>query len=193
MNMYLISVGSQVFKMRDLLNLPQQTLAEKMGVSRPVIINIEKDPTNMTLTTLMALYVVVFGEIAMKRKSVKDLDYDLWDKSEKRESLIESIIKSGVDKKLISAALGTNSLANGIIAGNYALIPSGLISNVISLFSKPSKGKNENKINKNDIKKLALDSINLIESDLCSCFNIQEPKLEYLLENIKKGDFKRKV
>lgn len=185
MNVYLIGVGSQISKIRDLLNLTQQALAEKMGVSRPVIINIEKDPTNMSLTVLMALYVVAFGEIAIKRKEVENLNYDLWDKDEAREKLIENIIEAGVDKKLILTALATTSLA---MATNYLLIPSALIGGAVSLFSKPSRGKDENKIKKNDIKKLVLDSINLIEKDLCSCFNVQEPKLEYFLENIKNGD-----
>lgn len=185
MNVYLVGVGSQVFKIRNLLNLSQQTLSEKMGVSRPIIINIEKDPTNMTLAAIMGLYVVSFGEIVMKRKKLEELNYDLWDKKENREDLIDNIIDLGVDKKVIAVVLGSSAIASNFFAP--VLLPIALVGGAVSLFSRTINGK-DSELKKDHIKKLVFNSLDVMESEICACFNIATPSLELFLDNIKKGE-----
>lgn len=186
MNVYLIGIGSQVSKIRDILGLSQQTLSERMGVSRSIISNIEKDPTNMTKTVLMSLYVVCFGEVEMKRKEIELLDFSLWDKRDKRAKLIDNLSKVGINKKVIATTLGIGSmLAPGIPLLNF---PLALVGGVIGVFSNPSNAKDDDQLEKHDIKKLALASVNIMEKELCTCFNIKKPSLAYFLSNIKNGD-----
>lgn len=189
MNIYLIGVGSQVSKIRDLLNLSQQALSERMGVSRPIISNIEKDPTNMTITVLMALYVVAFGEVETRRSKLEKLDYSLWDKKEKRKNLIESIIEVGIDKKVIASTLSSNIKMPELGFFAAGLInPISIVGQLVEYFSRPGEVEKDSKVKKEDMERLVLQSVNLLEKELCAYFNLEKPSIVSLLENIKEGE-----
>ena len=54
-NPYLIGLGSQFSKIREIMDWTQEDLAIAVGVSRPVITNIEKSPEKLTKAIALAL------------------------------------------------------------------------------------------------------------------------------------------
>ncbi|MBU9713202.1 helix-turn-helix transcriptional regulator [Evansella tamaricis] len=73
-NDYLYLVGLNLEQIRELLNLTQEELATKMGVSRPTIVKIEQDPSRLNKQLAFAFFVAVTYEIRVRIRKVEELD-----------------------------------------------------------------------------------------------------------------------
>lgn len=90
---------------RKLLNWTQDELSQKIGVSRPTIVNIEKDPTKMSKIIALALFTITFAELSIKATELETIDFSKWKVKESREELITSLITSGIINKSMFASL----------------------------------------------------------------------------------------
>lgn len=97
MNTYFSKVGFELTKIRQLLNFNQEDLAKSIGVSRPIIVNIEKDQNKMNKNILLALFSVVCGEIETRKIKIQQIDLkDL-------NNLQANLKKVGITKNTLQA------------------------------------------------------------------------------------------
>lgn len=123
MNNYLLLIGTNFGEVRQLLNLTQEDLANRMGVSRPTIVKIEQDPSRLTKTLAFAFFVAVTYEMKSRIKKVKELDPKVYKSPDKLKKFVEEIkITSWLPAGAIvtAATLGLGSL--GLIPGIGAVI-----------------------------------------------------------------------
>ena len=79
---YLDLLGKKLKVIRVTLGLTQMELSEATGVSRPVIINTEKEGKSLPRLTALALYVIIEHELTKMNETArklaeKDLCYHL--------------------------------------------------------------------------------------------------------------------
>ena len=193
-NEYLIAIGSQVSRIRDILGFNQIQLAEKIGVSRPIISNIEQDPTKISRNVALALFAVSFGELGILKNEFINMNYDSWENDEHKEELINSIIDKGLTKKIIGTSLIGASAVAGVLGVLIPVIPAlgvlggitsaALIGTTLGIFSNPSKAKKYVNIKKEHIKLLVDSSLVQMESQLCNCFLLQKADLVEFINKI---------
>lgn len=63
----------------------------------------------------------------------------------------------------------------------------GFATAVLNFLSKPEDAKKDNKIKKEDIKKLVLSSLEKTELELCNFFGLNSPDILKFLDNIDQG------
>lgn len=111
MNNYLIMLGSNFADIRQLLNLTQEDLAKKMGVSRPTIVKIEQDPSRLTKTLAYAFFVSISYEIKKRIKEVKEINPSAYKSPDSLNTYIKvisgtSLLSAGTIAATASRSLG---------------------------------------------------------------------------------------
>ncbi|MDF2788620.1 MAG: hypothetical protein K0S80_1718 [Neobacillus sp.] len=110
MNNYLIMLGSNFADIRQLLNLTQEDLANKMGVSRPTIVKIEQDPSRLTKTLAYAFFVSISYEIKKRIKEVKEINPSAYKSPDSLNTYIKVISGTSLLSAGTIAATATRSL-----------------------------------------------------------------------------------
>lgn len=124
MNNYLFEVGSHFKDIRTLLGWTQEDVAEKIGVSRNTIVNIERNPANMKKNIAYSFYLEIYKEIYDREEYAQDINKNKL-KSNKNNEIKQIFNKIGLTGSVMSkptlipvvvAALGsmakTSSLLN---------------------------------------------------------------------------------
>lgn len=182
-NPYLIGLGSQFSKIREIMDWTQEDLAIAVGVSRPVITNIEKSPEKLTKAIALALFTVVSGEYKKRCQEIETaINETIWtDENSVRKTMKETywgrkdlatiIITIGISMP-VASLLGL--AAYGIFAGTLK-----------KLISQTPKWVN---LTKNDIyKEVVIPSKVLLsqkEDELLNCFGIEKLEPELFLSRI---------
>ncbi|MER2078073.1 helix-turn-helix domain-containing protein [Psychrobacillus psychrotolerans] len=115
MNNYLMMLGSNFTEIRQLLNLTQEELASKMGVSRPTIVKIEQDPSRLTKALAFAFFVAISYEIKKRIKEVKQINPSAYKTPETLNTFIKVV--SG------SSLLSVGAIATTATRGLGAVLP----------------------------------------------------------------------
>ncbi|MFJ7513245.1 helix-turn-helix domain-containing protein [Peribacillus simplex] len=131
MNNYLIMLGSNFTDIRQLLNLTQEDLAKKMGVSRPTIVKIEQDPSRLTKTLAYAFFVSISYEIKKRIKEVKEINPSAYKSPDSLNTYIKvisgtSLLSAGTIAATASRSLGAVLPGIGVAIATAAGIKWGL-------------------------------------------------------------------
>lgn len=113
MNYYLMMLGSNFTEIRQLLNLTQEDLANKIGVSRPTIVKIEQDPSRLTKTLAFAFFIAISYEINKRIKEVKKINPSTYKNPETLNTFIKVI--SGSSLLSVGAIAATASRGLGAV------------------------------------------------------------------------------
>ena len=117
MNNYLVMIGSNFTEIRQLLNLTQEDLANKMGISRPTIVKIEQDPSRLTKTIAYAFFVAISYEMKKRLKDLQEIDPSAFISPDTLNNFINEISKSSlltVGTIATTATLGLSAVLPGI-------------------------------------------------------------------------------
>jgi len=74
MNNYLLRLGWKLVEIRGVLNWTQDELAKRIGVSRPVIVKIEKDASRMSKNIVLAMFVAIKGELQIRKRKILEFE-----------------------------------------------------------------------------------------------------------------------
>lgn len=190
MNNYLLLLGSNVAEVRQILNLTQEDLAHKMGVSRPTIVKLEQDPSRLTKTLAFAFFVAVSYEMKTRIKNVKNLDPKDYKSPEKLKSFIDAIKVTSLLPIGTLATAATISLG-GLIPGIGAIIAgAGATAGILKSLKKKSS-EAELKWDEEKAKKIIEEvQIKLIEDRkrVVRCFQLNALEIEQFVERIDEGE-----
>jgi len=129
MNTYLMEVAAQLPRLRSLLNWTQDDLARRVGISRPTLIAMEKDPERLTRPVAIAIFAVVQAEIRERGQRVGQIDF------RDAENAVAALTSIGLSAKVATAIFPAVLNAIGKVGKDaaeraaYGFIP--------RMFSKP--------------------------------------------------------
>lgn len=197
MNNYLVFLGDNVSEVRQILNLTQEDLAQKMGVSRPTIVKLEQNSSRLTKTLAFAFFVAVSYEMNTRFKSVKNLDPKDYKNPDKLNSFIDAIKVTSLLPIGTLATAATLSLG-GLIPGiGAAIAATGVKYGLKSFKKKPSEDLeqqikwDEEKAKKmiEEVKKKLLEDQNKV----VSCFQLNDLEIEQFVERIEEGETAKEI
>lgn len=190
MNNYLLLLGSNVAEVRQILNLTQEDLAHKMGVSRPTIVKLEQDPSRLTKTLAFAFFVAVSYEMKTRIKNVKNLDPKDYKNPEKIKSFIDAIKGTSLLPIGTLATAATLSLG-GLIPGiGAAIVASAGATGILKALKKKSP-EAELKWDEEKAKKIIEEVQNKLIEDqkrVVGCFQLNALEIEQFVERIEEGE-----
>lgn len=99
--------ASQTAAIRRIFNWTQDDLAKKLGVSRPTIVNLEKDPFKVTQPLVLSLLFVCLVELEERIEGLDEIDFSLWDTKESRGTLLKKVELWGLSNKTISSFISS--------------------------------------------------------------------------------------
>lgn len=119
MNNYLLMLGNNFSEVRQILNLTQEDLANKMGVSRPTIVKLEQDPSRLTKTLAFAFFLAISHEMQKRTNSINELNPKDYKNLESVGNFVDevkkaSMLSAGSIVTIGALAGGLNSLVPGI-------------------------------------------------------------------------------
>lgn len=179
MNQYIYKLGTQLGDIRKLLNWSQEDLAKKTGVSRPTILNIEKDPAKMSKTIALALVTVVVYEIGERTRYLERANYALWKDGNRREAFLRDLKNRG-------------GLSVGTIGLTFSIPPKGLklpfLGAFTTLIAKPALSVQNNELSSVDIKEIAYASMLALQTKLSEHFFVGTLNLAQCVSMIEGDD-----
>jgi len=114
--------ASQTAEIRRLFNWTQDDLAKKLGVSRPTIVNMEKDPSKVTQPLVLALLLICLIELEERIKGLEEIDFDLWNTKDSRGTLLKQLDPWGLSNKTISSFISSLTTLSGAFSSG-SLVP----------------------------------------------------------------------
>lgn len=119
MNGYLLLLGSNISEVRQILNLTQEELAIKMGISRPTIVKLEQDPSKLTKIWAFAFFVAVSHEMQKRTNSINNLNPKDYKNIESVGNFVDAVKKASM--------LSSGSLVTiGALVGGLTPLGSGI-------------------------------------------------------------------
>lgn len=189
MNNYLLLLGSNVAEVRQILNITQEDLAHKMGVSRPTIVKLEQDPSRLTKTLAFAFFVAVSYELKTRIKNVRNLDPKEYKNPEKMKSFIDAIKGTSLLPIGTLATAATLGLG-GLVPGIGAIIAGVSAASALKSLKKKSP-EVELKWDEEKAKKIIEEVQNKLIEDqkrVVSCFQLNALEIEQFVERIEEGE-----
>lgn len=169
MNTFLYNMATHLRELRELMNWKQEDLAKHVGISRPSLIAIEKDPARLDKTVALAIFSVVASEIAERREKLESLSFLDWSQPDQQASLIGTLGAIGLTGRFLglSAAL---FCTNAIIPG---LGLTGLLgAKLASYLSKPKTNVSP-EISPEQLRAISQNSFNLLEEKVKICLCVE--------------------
>ena len=136
MNNYIFSIATNVTEVRKIFDITQDYLAEMMGVSRPTVVKIEKDPSKMTKALAFAYFCGVTIEINKRIDNVKNIKPSDYKSKKDLQNLSLDIYR-------IVGSYATFNWIWNISTGKY--LP-GIANFLLATYIKKQKKSNENSI-----------------------------------------------
>jgi DNA-binding XRE family transcriptional regulator len=196
MNGYLLMLGGNFPEIRKILNLTQEDLANKMGVSRPTIVKIEQDPSKLTKAISYAFFVCITYEINRRIReigNIKPQDYA------NLENLDRFIAKLRATSYISGGALVTltTMVIGPIVPGISKILTKGIKEGWDS-FKRDSLHPLQNGIKWSEDKpQKVIDAVHkkLIEDQkkLQLCFQIHSLAIDQFVEKLEEGDSKDNI
>jgi DNA-binding XRE family transcriptional regulator len=179
MNRYLYKLGTQLGDIRKLLGWSQGELARRLGVSRPTILYIEKDPAKMSKTIALALVAVVIFEIGARLSYIEQADFNQWNDAGRREAFLRDLTKYG----------GLNGeLIKQLIFDSPDSVGFPLLSTFNSLIVRPAQSMQKHDINGEVVREIAYSSIAALQSRLSDHFFVNTLNLVECIRLIEEDD-----
>ncbi|TCI61812.1 helix-turn-helix transcriptional regulator [Exiguobacterium sp. SH3S1] len=117
-NKFLIELGIHLPEIRNQFSLTQEEFSSLLGMSRPTLIKIEQDPTRLTKTIAMTLYVAVQYLIEKDKVVLNNLNPNNFDKVDSVPQLLQIITSK------------TSISPSSILGGTISVLGSKVLSNV---------------------------------------------------------------
>ena len=192
MNNYLLLLGNNFAEVRQLLNLTQEDLANKMGVSRPTIVKIEKDPSRLTNTLAFAFFIAVSYDLKSRIKKVKKIESSDYKSPDKIKNFIEELKKSSLLPIGTLVTVITISIGGVIPVLSAAAIAAGVAGIKYGIKSRKKNPQDEQQIKWDEEKaEKILEEVQkkLLEEQkkVLSCFQLNELEIEQFVNKIDKG------
>lgn len=162
-NSYITELGMHFKDIRNLMNWTQKDIADKLGISRNTVINIEQNPTTMKKTIAYSLYLVVITELDKRKDRAENIDYSKINTDDKEE------IKSTFYKLGLTGTL----LSSGILLPALVTILGGAVGGLLGIFSSQKKKSIED-LNSEEIKMITEKSIAKIEEKIEDYFGLDD-------------------
>lgn len=162
MNSYLKNIGSNLKELRTAVNWTQKDLANKIGISRYTVVNIEKDSTEITKTMALALYCTVRYELNNRRKKIEELDLENIVDKENMEKMKKTLLGIGLSSSVISSHIVMPFLG-----------PLGIIGSAVSNVFKSNKTSLKN-FAKDEVIKTIYKSFEQIEKTAANTFELED-------------------
>ncbi|MER2107246.1 MAG: helix-turn-helix transcriptional regulator [Solibacillus sp.] len=184
MNNYLLLLGSNIEEIRQILNLTQEELSAKLGISRPTLVKLEKDPSKLTKTVAFAIFVAVSYEMKSRIREIKTMDVTQFNELEKIPLFMETLKKSS--SLSIGAITTTAAIALGPVSGILAGIAT-------ASFFKSLKAKEKKEIVWSEeqaqeiLHQVHIKLLNDTKK-ITACFHLTELNLEEFVEAINTGE-----
>lgn len=175
MDKYLYHLGSKVVEIRKLLHFTQEDFSKLIGISRPTLINIEREPSRLTKTIGLAFVSSLFYEIRRRQEESYNVNYVDWDDEKSRNILINQFIKTGV--------LNVSLLQQAI---NSINIEFSLIKDFLSFVVNPTQVSNTHALDKETFLLLTKKSLDLTVTTIQQQLDIEKFDLHLSLEKIMK-------
>ncbi|MGG3557845.1 helix-turn-helix domain-containing protein [Peribacillus frigoritolerans] len=194
MNNYLLLLGNNISEVRQILNLTQEDLAHKMGVSRPTIVKLEQDPNRLTKTLAFAFFIAVSYEMNIRIKNVKNLNPKEYKNPDRLKKFIDEIKKSSLLPIGAISTAATFSLG-GLIPGIGAIIASAAGATSI-LNSLKKKSPEDLKWDEEKAKKMIEEVQKKLLEDqrkIVVCFQLNALEIEQFVEKIDEGEITTEV
>lgn len=190
MNNYLLLLGSNVSEIRQILNLSQEELANKLGISRPTIVKLEQDPSRFTKTLALALFMVVSYEISKRIRNLSNINPKDYKDPENFDKLVKTLT--------LSSALSTGAITSAAVASLGRGMPKigAIVAGISALYMLKSKKSKANESretptaenwNEEQGKKLITEIKNVLLADqnkLLKCFNLNSFSIEEFIKAI---------
>ena len=184
MNTYLIKIGTVLQEIRNIMNWSQVELSKKIGVSRPVLIKIQNDPSKMSKTIALAVFTATVGELLLKKQKIDNIDYSNWDIIEERIILIKEIIEAGINQKILTSFyVSCKSSPN-----TDTLKLEKDIRTLITLFSTPTLKSNRFRLTSSEVKHIINEALDFIESQLCIYFDMDQLDIVSFIKKIEEQE-----
>ncbi|WP_214712016.1 helix-turn-helix transcriptional regulator [Exiguobacterium sp. s55] len=117
-NKYLIELGIHLPEIRNQFSLTQEEFSSLLGISRPTLIKIEQDPTRLTKTIAMTLYVAVQYLIEKDKVMLNNLKPENFEKVDSVPQLLQTIAST------------TSISSSSILGGTIGVLGGKVLSNV---------------------------------------------------------------
>jgi DNA-binding XRE family transcriptional regulator len=196
MNGYLLMLGGNFPEIRKILNLTQEDLANKMGLSRPTIVKIEQDPSKLTKTISFAFFVSVTYEINKRIREIGNIKPQDYANLENLDGFI--------------ARLGSSSyISGGALASLTTLVIGPIVPEIRKMITKGIREgwdsfKKDSLHPLNDGIKWSADKpqkvIDAVQKKLLEdqkkillCFQIHSLDIEEFVAKVEEGDSKGKI
>jgi DNA-binding XRE family transcriptional regulator len=171
-------LGAQISTIREIMQWTQEDLSNLLGISRPVLINIEKDPTKLSKTVAFALFTVTSSEFSKRKQLViKEIEIvDFTDEFTAYESLKD--VKWGEKPlwPLIITGLGASLVFGpvlGPLAVAYSYLSGGKNKDSVLFEEKNiSVPKKLPKESKTELKKSVIEVLDNKEKEVLKCFGL---------------------
>ncbi|PPD50711.1 MAG: hypothetical protein CTY12_09270 [Methylotenera sp.] len=117
-NKFLIELGIHLPEIRNQFSLTQEEFSSLLGISRPTLIKIEQDPTRLTKTIAMTLYVAVQYLIEKDKVMLNNLKPENYEKVDSVPQLLQTIAST------------TSISSSSILGGTIGVLGGKVLSNV---------------------------------------------------------------
>ena len=165
MNDYLFKLGSEFKDIRSLLDWTQEESAEKIGVSRNTIVNIEKNPANMKKNIAYSFYMEIYKDVYERETLSKNISKKNLQTADK-DKIKDILIKAGLTGSIISmpALIPVAILSLGSMSSTSVLL---------NLFNSKKSDHELNKIEPEKIITLINKSIEKIKEEISKKLDIE--------------------
>lgn len=183
MNIYLIELGSSITQIRSILELTQEEFAEKIGISRPTLLKIEKDSNKLTKVIALSMFTALSAEFESHKRniaSVNPKDYQDKESVLKFAKDVLSSMGSLFSKSNLTTLISTTSTLSAVTRNVLVGVVSGpllVAVGITSLIKKYLKGNEqaekvvENEVNSNTVMYLLESAQNLVEKKEKECLH----------------------
>ena len=178
MNPFLFNMATQLRELRELMNWKQEDLASAIGISRPSVIAIERDPSRLDKTVALAIFSVVAAELGERRDKLKALSFNQWGQIDKTEGLIAALATLGLTGRFFGKSAA--KIASGMVLPGVGAFAAGYfgIKGAISLVSFLTKPKSKHsapaEITPAELKDFSEKSFMLLEAKVKACLGIDK-------------------
>lgn len=105
MNSMLTRMATNLPKTRQELGWTQADLAKRTGISRPVVVAVEKDPSKMTKTYALAIFMVVYMELTRRTDKLNALALSLTENPRNLPSVLKEMSEYGLTFPRLKSAI----------------------------------------------------------------------------------------
>ena len=187
MNLLQLHIGSRLAELRELLGWTQDNLAGKIGLSRTMVLTMEKDPARLDRMAAISLFTIVSNEMANRRNKLEKLT--------KEPKLFETIINTALQSFLTDLGLTPRFLSLAAASYSFSKKPNStykisataiavVLPLLFSALVKTRVSPEKTAVDHEDVKEFSKYSFSLLETKILDCLGIPSFDLANFLKKL---------